>query len=273
MPLRKASLPSLKKHPVGAVRIGCAGWGLTDAVGEHFPGDGTHLARYSQVLTCVEINSSFYRPHRPETYARWRDSVPDTFRFSVKIPKAISHDARLVSCEPLLDAFFESATQLGDTLGCWLVQLPPSLAFDADEAEAFFASMRERTAIPIALEARHESWFAKGAAMLLKSKSVAYVDADPQPDDCAIKHRADTSLAYFRLHGSPDVYRSSYEYPYLDALALTLHDRAKKAHDVWCIFDNTAAGAAQFNALRVKSRRALNARPKKRIAVKEKVDA
>jgi uncharacterized protein YecE (DUF72 family) len=272
MPLRKNSLPSLKHSP-GKVRVGCAGWGLTDAVAEHFPGDGTHLARYSQVLTCVEINSSFYRPHRPETYARWRDSVPDTFRFSVKIPKAITHDARLENCEPLLDAFLESATQLGATLGCWLVQLPPSLAFDPDTAEAFFASMRERTALPIALEARHESWFEKDVAKLLKSESIAYVDADPQPDDCFIAHRADTSLAYFRLHGSPDVYQSSYEYPYLDALALTLHDRAKKAREVWCVFDNTAAGAAQFNALRVKSRRALTVRPKRPVAAREKVDA
>jgi uncharacterized protein YecE (DUF72 family) len=270
MPLSQKSLHSLKHSP-GTVRIGCAGWGLTDAVAEHFTGDGTHLARYSQVLTCVEINSSFYRPHRAETYARWRDSVPDTFRFSVKIPKAITHDARLIGCEPLLDAFLESATQLGDTLGCWLVQLPPSLAFDPDAAESFFASIRERTKIPIALEARHESWFGKGAATLLKSQTIAYVDADPQPDDCFITHRADTSLAYFRLHGSPELYKSSYEYPYLDALALTLHDRAKKASEVWCIFDNTAAGHAQFNALRVKSRRALSVRPK-RVAVGEKAD-
>ena len=271
MPLRKTPLHSLTHSP-GTVRVGCAGWGLTDAVAEHFPGEGTHLARYSQVLTCVEINSSFYRPHRAETYARWRDSVPSTFRFSVKIPKAITHDARLAGCEPLLDIFFESATHLGSTLGCWLVQLPPSLAFDPDTAEAFFTSMRERTNIPIALEARHESWFTKGAATLLKSNKIAYVDADPQPDDCFIAHRADTSLAYFRLHGSPEMYQSSYEYPYLDALALTLHDRAKKAQDVWCIFDNTAAGHAQFNALRVKSRKALSGRPK-RAAVREKADA
>lgn len=136
MPLRKTSLHPLKHSP-GPVRIGCAGWGITDAVAEHFPGDGTHLARYSQVLTCVEINSSFYRPHRAETYARWRDSVPSSFRFSVKIPKAITHDARLVNCETLLDTFFEAATQLGSTLGCWLVQLPPSLVFDPAVAESF----------------------------------------------------------------------------------------------------------------------------------------
>lgn len=263
----------VRKPIAGVVRIGCAGWGLNDSIAEHFPGDGTHLERYAQVLTCVEINSSFYKPHRAETYARWRDSVPQKFRFSVKLPKAITHEARLESCETLLDDFFAAATHLGESLGCWLTQLPPSLAFDHALAAAYFAAMRERTALPIALEARHGTWFSAEAAKLLKSMSIAYVDADPQPDDCAIRHRADTSLAYFRLHGYPDVYHSSYEYPYLDALALTLHDRAKKAKEVWCIFDNTAAGSAQLNALRVKSRRALNARPKKLAVLKEKADA
>ena len=261
------------KHIAGTVRVGCAGWGLADSIAEHFPGDGTHLERYAHTLTCVEINSSFYKPHRAETYARWRDSVPSKFRFSVKLPKAITHEARLDQCETLLDDFFGAATHLGDSLGCWLTQLPPSLVFDHDCADAFFTALRERTSVPVALEARHESWFTAAAAKLLKSRTIAYVDADPQPDDCAIKHRADTSLAYYRLHGYPDVYHSSYDYPYLDGLAVTLHDRAKKAKDVWCIFDNTATGSAQLNALRVKSRRALHERPKKIAVVKkEKAD-
>jgi uncharacterized protein YecE (DUF72 family) len=259
------------RRVLGTVRIGCAGWGLNDAVAEHFPGTGTHLERYAQVLTCAEINSSFYKPHRAETYARWRKSVPDSFRFSVKLPKAITHDARLADCEPALDTFLEAATELGNTLGCWLAQLPPSLVFEPDRAEAFFTSLRERTKLPVALEARHESWFTTEAAVLLKSKHIAYVDADPQPADCNIKRRADTSLSYFRLHGSPELYRSSYEYPYLDALALTLHDHARKAKNVWCIFDNTAEGHAQPNALRLQSRRGLS--PRHHPSTKEKVDA
>jgi uncharacterized protein YecE (DUF72 family) len=267
--MRKPSIHAPRRVH-GTVRIGCAGWGLNDAIADQFPGDGTHLERYSQVLNCVEINSSFYKPHRPETYARWRDSVPKSFRFSVKLPRSITHDARLADCEPLLDNFFETAGQLGDTLGCWLAQLPPSLVFEPEVAHAFFVALRERTSLPVAFEARHESWFTAEAAALLKSKHVAYVDADPQPPDCIIKRRADTSLSYFRLHGSPELYRSSYEYPYLDALALTLHDRAKKSKEVWCIFDNTAEGCAQPNALRLKSRRGLRPR---RAEVKEKVDA
>jgi uncharacterized protein YecE (DUF72 family) len=248
------SLHLHKPAPHGAMRVGCAGWGLSNAVAASFPSEGSHLERYAQVLTCVEINSSFYKPHRAETYVRWRDSVPASFRFSVKVPKAITHDARLVGCDTLLDEFLANATGLGDKLGCWLVQLPPTLVFDAAVAVPFFEALRARTALPVACEARHESWFQKSSAEALKSHGIAYVDADPQPDGCEIRHRADPSLAYFRLHGSPDLYRSSYDYPYLDALAHSMQARAKKAREVWCIFDNTAEGCAQPNALRLTSR-------------------
>jgi uncharacterized protein YecE (DUF72 family) len=143
----------------------------------------------------------------------------------------------------------QSAGQLGDKLGCWLVQLPPSLPFDQATAEAFIKALRERTKLPIAIEARHPSWFTTHTAALLKAHHMAYVDADPIPDECEIKHRADTSLVYVRLHGSPELYKSSYNYTYLDDLARTLHTRAKKTPEVWCIFDNTAEGNAQPNAL------------------------
>ncbi len=252
MPYR---LPHLHKAiQQGAIRVGCAGWGLTSAVGSHFPGEGSHLERYAQVLTCVEINSSFYKPHRADTYANWALSVPASFRFSVKLPKAITHDARLAGCEALIDEFLATAGQLGDRLGCWLVQLPPSLAFEADVARAFFTALRERTPLPVAFEARHPSWFTTEAASLLKAAHIAYVDADPIPDDCEISHRADASLVYVRLHGSPELYKSSYDYTYLDELARTLQQRSKKGAQVWCVFDNTAEGAAQPNALHLLER-------------------
>jgi uncharacterized protein YecE (DUF72 family) len=252
MPYRLPHLHKAIHH--GAIRVGCAGWGLTSAVGSHFPAEGTHLERYAHVLTCVEINSSFYKPHRAQTYENWAQSVPSSFRFSVKLAKAITHDARLVGCESLLDEFLDTSGKLGDKLGCWLVQLPPSLAFEAEVADAFFSALRERTQVAVACEARHPTWFTTEAAALLKSKHIAYADADPIPDECEIKHRADSSLVYVRLHGSPELYKSSYDYTYLDDLAHTLQQRAKKGAQVWCVFDNTAQGAAQPNALHLLAR-------------------
>jgi len=84
-------------------RVGCAGWALTKANQAAFPAEGTHLQRYAGRLNAVEINSSFYRPHRLATYEQWAASVPATFRFAVKLPKAITHDQRLVAADVLLD--------------------------------------------------------------------------------------------------------------------------------------------------------------------------
>src|SRR5881397_2217283 len=113
----------------GARLVGCAGWGLHKDVASRFPPDGSQLERYAAVFPAVEINSSFYRPHQPQTYARWAASVPEAFRFSVKLPRTITHDAKLRGIDELLDRFAREAGELGPKLGCVLVQLPPSGAF------------------------------------------------------------------------------------------------------------------------------------------------
>ena len=107
----------------------------------------------------MEINSSFYRPHKPATYTKWAGSVPDNFRFAVKVPKEATHARRLVDTEDVLDRFLPEATALGEKLGPLLVQLPPSLAFDADVADTFFAALRERFDGHVVLEPRHPTWF------------------------------------------------------------------------------------------------------------------
>jgi uncharacterized protein YecE (DUF72 family) len=92
-------------RPRGDLFIGTAGWGVASQYSAHFCTDGSHLARYATRLNAAEINSSFYRSHRRVTYERWAASVPEYFRFSVKLPKEITHDRRLRQCEAQLDRF------------------------------------------------------------------------------------------------------------------------------------------------------------------------
>ena len=94
-------------------RIGTAGWSIPSRLADAFPKAGTHLARYAGRLQAVEINSSFYRSHRPATYARWARDVPEDFRFSVKMPKAITHEARLVSAVDRLRTFCRGDRRIG----------------------------------------------------------------------------------------------------------------------------------------------------------------
>jgi len=230
-------------------RIGRAAWALPKPYIAEFPAEGTHLQRYAGRFNAVEINSSFYRPHRPATYARWAASVPEDFRFAVKVPKAITHQARLVDADALLDAFLVEATCLGPKLGCLLVQLPPSLAYDRAIARAFFGALRSRHQGDLAFEPRHPSWFADDVTEQLVRDRVARVAADPAPVAGAGEPAGWPGLVYFRLHGSPRVYYSAYDEPYLDALAERMRRAGESATAVWCIFDNTARDAATPNAL------------------------
>ncbi|MGZ8471823.1 MAG: DUF72 domain-containing protein [Gemmatirosa sp.] len=229
-------------------RIGTAGWSLPKAEQHAFPGEGTHLERYAARFPAVEINSSFYRPHRPATYARWAASVPADFRFAVKVPRTITHERRLRDVDDLLDAFLGEARGLGASLGCLLVQLPPSLRHDAPVADAFLAALRARFDGAVALEPRHPSWFTPEAERPLLAHGVARVAADPARVPAAAETAGDPRLAYVRLHGSPRIYYSDYDAAYLDALAVRLRALAARADEVWCIFDNTALGCATANA-------------------------
>lgn len=248
-PDEPASAPSELSPQGSGIQVGCAGWSLPRATWPEFPDAGTHLQRYAARFNAVEINSSFYRPHQTATYARWAASVPDPFRFSVKLPKTITHQQRLAGCAGLLDDFLAQTAGLGEKLGCLLVQLPPSLGFDAATAEEFLRALRQRHAGPVALEPRHASWFTAQADALLGAWQVARVLADPVVHEAGKKPGGVKSLVYVRLHGSPRMYYSAYERDGLDALTLRLQRMAATGANVWCVFDNTAEGAAVTDAL------------------------
>lgn len=235
------------------VHVGCAGWSLPRQHAAHFPAAGTHLARYAQRLSAVEINSSFYRPHRPQTYARWADAVPEHFRFAVKAPKGITHEARLRGCEGLLQRFLSEVAALGSRLGPLLIQLPPSLRFEADMAQGFFDQLRAQFDGNVVCEPRHASWFEPEANELLLRARVARVAADPAVPAAAAEPGAWPGLQYHRLHGSPRRYFSAYGAARIEALATRLRAAAARA-PVWCVFDNTALGEATADALALDAR-------------------
>src|SRR3954466_16349985 len=102
--------------------IGTAGWSLPRAEQARFPGEGSHLERYARVFPCVEINSTFHRPHRASTLARWAAIAPSGFRFSLKMPRTITHDAKLVGTRARVEGFLADLTPLGPAADCLLVQ-------------------------------------------------------------------------------------------------------------------------------------------------------
>lgn len=236
-----------------AIRIGCAGWAIASRQA-HLFGDGdSTLARYATRFAVVEVNSTFHRSHRPDTYARWAATVPRGFRFSVKLPKAITHEARLMRCGPSIARFAEEIAGLGAKLGGLLVQLPPSLGFEARTAGTFFGQLRRVFDVPIACEPRHASWFAPPADRMWEHHRIARVRADPIAAGGAEVPGGAGNWQYFRLHGAPRMYYSAYDDARLQAFAAELRACARVRRPAWCIFDNTAHSHAVEDALRLQA--------------------
>lgn len=245
----------------GGPRIGTAGWSIPAASADSFPTQGSHLARYARVLNCAEINTSFHRPHRPEVYARWAAQTPADFRFAVKLPRAITHDMSLRATRVPLTRFIEEVSGLEDRLGVLLVQLPPSLAFQARQVRTFFDLLAGMHGGPVVCEPRHASWFEPAADRTLVRLRVGRAAADPARCPAAAvpggwlgpSGDGAGAVVYHRWHGSPRMYHSAYGDDWLETRARELR-RWSRAADCWTLFDNTASGAAAQDALRLLDR-------------------
>lgn len=241
----------------GGVWVGTAGWGVPVRFAGEFAGQGSHLERYAGRLRCAEVNSTFTRSHRAATWERWARSVSEEFRFAVKAPKSVTHEARLERCGGLLQRFFAEAGLLGERLGPVLFQLPPKLAFDEGVAREFLATVREIYPGLVALEPRHATWFEAGVGALLREFEVARVAADPVPNGAAKAGAAAGvpggwgGLVYRRMHGSPRVYYSGYSEEFLRGVAEAVRQERERGAEVWCVLDNTAAGEGAGDALQL----------------------
>ncbi len=229
--------------------IGTAGWNVPRHFVQQFPSDGTHLERYSKNFNAVEINSSFYKNHKADTYKKWTDSVPEDFKFSVKLLKIFTHQDKLkIKDKAALKSLLKDLKSLGSKWGMLLVQLPPSLNADKKISENFFKLLRTYYDGPVSLEPRHVSWTEPEILEVFTEYKISKVFADPEKcpsaTDCMKGHSA-----YFRLHGSPVIYKSSYSTRFLEGIALDMKDNLKNGLDSWCIFDNTAYGHGTSNGM------------------------
>jgi uncharacterized protein YecE (DUF72 family) len=248
----KAVIPKHARTARRAVTyVGTAGWAIPGQYKDALPGTLSHLERYSQRLVAVEINSSFHRHHQLQTYRRWSASVPANFRFSVKVPRALTHSGELIPDAPVLERFIDEIHGLGAKLGVILVQLPPKLVFDEQTSHEFFEALRKRADVQVACEPRHPSWGSERAERLLAKWRIARVAADPAPWPGAGQPGGARRLAYFRLHGQPRKYYSDYDAERLASLCEQVSIAWQRASEVWIIFDNTVLGHALGNALAV----------------------
>ena len=136
-------------------------------------------------------------------------------------------------------------------MGPILLQTPPKLEFEEEVASGFFAMLRGVHAGPVGIEPRNATWFGAAAEDVLRRFDIARVAADPARVEGAGVPGGSGSFRYHRLHGSPRTYYSAYGEEMLAATAEVLREEAQGG-EVWCVFDNTASGAAAGNALRLR---------------------
>jgi uncharacterized protein YecE (DUF72 family) len=218
--------------------IGTAGWAIPKAYADRFPKDGTQLERYAKVFNFTEINRTFYQLPLAKTFAKWYDETPKRFRFSAKLPRSVTHFGKLRKNFEDLAKFFERVGELREKFYGALAQLPPSLRFEEKVFEDFVKEVRRHYKGALFIEPRHESW---------EKVDFQNFDVLPVRSDPPFAHIEPLDPAYFRLHGSPKLYYSSYEENFLQELAKKLKNYRESA----VIFNNTAGGAAIDNALRL----------------------
>ncbi len=188
------------------LRIGCSGWSYKDWAKGFYPKDLSakdYLRFYSGVFNCVEIDSSFYRTPSPYVIEQWKRATPDGFLFSLKLPKKITHEKKLVDFEPQLAYFYGVVSKLGKKLGPIVAQLPPSIKLSSHSSlmEKFVSSLDPK--VQHAIKFRHKSWFTPEVYRLLRKHNVAMAWSLNQYLETPAEVTA--NFVYLRMVGERDI--------------------------------------------------------------------
>ena len=232
-----------------AIHVGTSGWSYRHWEGVLYPpglAPRERLGLYTRAFGTVEVNSSFYRWPRRESFARWRDVSPEGFVWTFKAPRAMTHSARLYAPERRLAEVCEGLERLGPKRGVLLVQLPPGLGVDPARLGYFLSIVPE--GLRVAVEFRHPSWHREDVFRLLEERRAAYCVTSGARLPCVL--RATAPFVYVRLHG-PDptwLYGGSYSDAGLSWWADRVREWAAQGRDVHLYFNNDGYGHAVRNA-------------------------
>lgn len=231
------------------IRIGTSGWTYPHWVNLFYPVDwpkSRWLEYYAEHFDTVELNASFYRLPKLQTFENWKARTPDHFLWALKANKYITHVKRLKEAGEPLERFYAAASGLQEGLGPILFQLPPSLSFDERVFDDFCHCLKPSRRH--ALEVRHPSWTTDRLFNILKRHNIAFCIADTA-GRYPYHEVVTADFVYVRLHGSEALYASDYSEGELHAWAQKI---SAWGRDVYLYFDNDRNGYAVRNAIRLK---------------------
>jgi uncharacterized protein YecE (DUF72 family) len=210
------------------------------------------LAAYATLFQSVELDSVFYRRPSKETVASWRDATHDDFRFSIRVPREITHVDLLDVPERTYD-FALSVQELGGRLGSILFTTPPTFGCDIDRFRRVLDAVPR--GVRTAWEFRHPSWMCPDVLELLAQRDSCPVIVEAF-DELADGHRARELLPGGPLadrYEFPFVYvrfrRESYTYADLIVWGDMLADVIGEGRDVYAFFRQSTEAACYATAL------------------------
>lgn len=242
--------------PAPQARVGTSGWSYRHWRDVFYPAGlaaSGWLAHYAQSFTTVELNASFYRVPKAETFAHWRDATPEGFLFAVKVDRRITHYGKLEGVESLWRDFLARCENLGERLGCLLFQFPATFGPDVDCLRRFLDLVDPR--LRCAFEFRHPAWFCEDVYRALEQYGQALCRAsspfsDPEgPPGWPDVDVTTADFVYVRMHGSGSLYSSCYTDDELKKWAAQLRPHLRAGRDVFVYFNNDAKGYAVQNAM------------------------
>ena len=190
--------PARNQAAAPRILVGTSGYNYAEWKGSFYPdklSSKKMLPFYAERLPTVEINYTFYRMPTERLLSGWSDLTPEHFRFTLKAPRRITHEARLRNCEDPTAAFCGAAQSLGPKLGVLLFQLPPSFRKNLPVFDEFLAVLP--SGVRAAFEFRHASWHDPAVFERLRSRRLALCIADSERMTTPMEVTAD--YAYFRL--------------------------------------------------------------------------
>jgi uncharacterized protein YecE (DUF72 family) len=234
----------------GIFRAGTSGLVLTEPNKQYFPKEfqeKTRLTYYSSKFNSIEINSSFYKIPRCQTYNNWSAQVPEEFQFSVKLWKGITHEKDYNFQLHDFELFFSALDCLGKKKGCLLIQFPAGLLMDLDKFRKLLQQVRNIDtdgSWRIAVEFRHLRWYEQPVLDILNEFEASLVLQD-MPNSRMDELQGEPSFVYLRFHGEKGDYRGTYDAEFLHHKAKEINAWLLRGLDVYAYFNNTMGGAAE----------------------------
>jgi uncharacterized protein YecE (DUF72 family) len=232
----------------GRTHIGCSGWYYWHWKGHFYPVDtpsNQMFEIYQSNFKTVELNAPFYSWPTIAAVKAWlRQAAPD-FIYTVKVCELITHVKRFEDTETLVEDFGYIADLLGQQMGCFLFQLPPSVRYSAETLHRILSQLDPSRRNVV--EFRHKSWWNENVYDAFRSAGAIFCSCSgPRLPDELIRTADDI---YVRFHGTTRWYRHDYS----DEELLVWADRIREsgAQTTWVYFNNDRDGYSIKNAKRL----------------------